>query len=296
MVDLNRQIRATQARQGGFSSHVLPGAVPYALPAEFPHYRLAPDITLNEQETGITSATLNRAQPTIDWIFGPSPSNFNFSNVDNFTRLESGGPSGTNALELVQPVYDSNEFFGITRSLVAASDSSVIFEDLGGYTLEFFVRMADTLFSNQASGRSNYVNLIAWGESPAQIYGWLEIQYRLFLTGPPSNRVSNQTCFIGALGFGTAYQYTFPENFITEAPVAMTDWVHYAISQNGNQASIYIDGQRVAETTTTFLDFAANQTEPGCTVYALPHVRCITVPASPRLQASRTSHDRLSRP
>jgi hypothetical protein len=29
MVDLNRKIRATQARQGGFSSHVLPGAVEY---------------------------------------------------------------------------------------------------------------------------------------------------------------------------------------------------------------------------------------------------------------------------
>jgi hypothetical protein len=30
MVDLNRQIRATQARQGGFSAHVLPGPVEYA--------------------------------------------------------------------------------------------------------------------------------------------------------------------------------------------------------------------------------------------------------------------------
>jgi hypothetical protein len=30
MVDLNRKIRATQARQGGFSSHVLPEPVPYS--------------------------------------------------------------------------------------------------------------------------------------------------------------------------------------------------------------------------------------------------------------------------
>jgi hypothetical protein len=30
MVELNRQIRATQARQGGFSAHVLPGPVEYA--------------------------------------------------------------------------------------------------------------------------------------------------------------------------------------------------------------------------------------------------------------------------
>jgi hypothetical protein len=54
MVDLNRQIRATQARQGGFSSHVLPGAVPYAALTNLIVYYTSEAVQVTNESSDIT--------------------------------------------------------------------------------------------------------------------------------------------------------------------------------------------------------------------------------------------------
>jgi hypothetical protein len=54
MVDLNRQIRATQARQGGFSSHVLPGAVPYAVVTNLIIYYTATEVLSTNPDSVVT--------------------------------------------------------------------------------------------------------------------------------------------------------------------------------------------------------------------------------------------------
>jgi hypothetical protein len=277
MVDLNRKIRATQARQGGFSSHVLPGVVPYEL-FSLPSYRLAPDITLNEQETGITSATLRREQPTVDWIFTQQLSAALFSWFwvsavatqqawKRFLTSSSDGPNGTNAL--VSPLAVASLAFPTARS----SWTALIVEDSGipvnlnqSHTFEFFVKISDTIYPAMAASTfnqmSNRMFMAVWAEAGADewyTYALCDFEYAVssYAVGP-SNFAEEDRILLnleaygvdGDLDSGNYYKY---DGAVSGAPISPTAWVHYAICQEGNQSSIYINGQRVKSVTNNYL-------------------------------------------
>jgi hypothetical protein len=101
MVDLNRQIRATQARQGGFSAHVLPGAVAYAPIPRIIAYPTATGVEfIGEYATATTRTSL--------------------------TTTSSGGPFD-------EPYINKNEGDRVSSYIIELGDSS---PGTGDYTLE----------------------------------------------------------------------------------------------------------------------------------------------------------------
>jgi len=127
MVDLGRQIRATQARQGGFSAHVLPGAVAHdGLASLIIYYPNTPPPATTI--SGVTVTDLGSPSPYNTVIF-----------------------QGVNALLAPSPnVYD-----GPSYSFTATKE---VF-DLGAkpYTLEFWCRVGTI---PAASNYSSYVEVI----------------------------------------------------------------------------------------------------------------------------------------
>lgn len=255
-------VGVSAARQGGFSSHVLPAPVEFDPVPAFPHYRLAPDITLNEQETAIVSATLNRDQPTIDWILDQKQipqqiqSSYRQQNFDDtIIRLESGGPGGTNALESPAPVISSSFSFDETYTITHATDSDVPFGNLKGFTLEAIIRMIDffPVINTTFEEVITRVEITLWRlDAP--------LQYASIFIRLDASRDSN---FIGVDSYSFNRGYFLNETIGAGDPLPFTvdDWVHFAVCQDGEQGFVYINGQRVDDFTFddfTFGDYTEN--------------------------------------
>jgi hypothetical protein len=138
MVDLNRKIRATQARQGGFSSHVLPGAVPYVQPES------AWQLYFTQQPTQIaTGPSKIRYTHPYDLI-GAGNVGDSLADVRSFgfpaaiSFLPDGGPFSQSAIQ-----GSEIEWQIAKRSTVASTVYLPIKGALDAFTIEFDIYPTD---------------------------------------------------------------------------------------------------------------------------------------------------------
>jgi hypothetical protein len=256
MVDLNRKIRATQARQGGFSSHVLPEPVSYA-PLALPHIMLAPDITEAEDDAGFISATKNRSEPTLAWNYD-STSNFVFSpSTGTFIGLPTGGPANAPALRSSVPT----SAFGDVRPRLKAAVNNFPSNKITEYTAEVFIKTTSGLISPPPEFATKIEIYaidpsLSWstGGSGSSVSEYFFIRLEYF--DRRSSGVSTQGKAIGVTGFRNAGEYFRDER--DGAPFMPAEWTHVALVQEPAIMKVFVNGQMVYSNSYNYAEVVAS--------------------------------------
>jgi hypothetical protein len=231
MVDLNRKIRATQARQGGFSSHVLPGPVGYQVAGTFifAPQRIGDQWKLMDGTpvSYWTATALGAAAPASEF-------------------RAAGGPGGRNAVR--HSPYLWGGLHTQENPKFSAPPGTI------GITIDGWVFFAPVTSANTASFST------AWGLSRKQTTNYLfdfegstpapsvylEVSWEVIPGNtPPGGRVSMRLNYRseggGGGGSGARFVLSATENQLT------TGWHHYAVEYATNgEFVLYFDGQPVS--------------------------------------------------
>jgi len=217
MVDLNRQISVTRAQQGGFSAHILPGAVEYAAT---PQYMFRP------------------LKVGSDWIFESTTGS-------NITAAVSGStPALAATIETAAPPYSGATYFNAAATSSQASFVKFKTPTVGliaapsletGFTLEGWFKQLQTKTS---FGDQLVAQTIRLEEGDAGNAANFTFQIRS--GGDTSFPFEDLKVSVFPRGTGSFSELT--EEFSTGS---VTQWKHYAAVFLGGTVKVYVQGSLI---------------------------------------------------